>query len=286
LETVVKTLRGRPGEPVTVEVQHHGEDETKKLTITRAQIQLESVRGDTRQNGAWDYLLDPEKKIGYVRILQFGNRTAGEVRAALEKLQAQGVKGLILDLRGNPGGLMSEGVQVCDLFLKSGKIVTVRSQGNKEQNFEAKAEGTIDDLPLAVLVNRHTGSSAEILAACLQDHQRAVIVGERTFGRGIVQSLLPLKSTGGALRVTTGVFYRPSGRTIHRGKIAGHDAPADNAVGVSPDEGFEVEFSEEELQKFLEHRQARDVTAGDAANSFEDRQLAKALAHLREKVNP
>jgi carboxyl-terminal processing protease len=287
LEIVVKTLRGRAGEPVTLEVQRRGEERTQKLSIVRASIQLESVRGDRRTGGEWSYLLDGAEKIGYIRILQFGNRTAGELRSVLEKLQGQEVKGLILDLRENPGGLLPQAVAVSDLFLESGKIATVRSQGDKEQKFEASAEGTIKDLSLAVLVNRHTGSSAEIVAACLQDHQRAAIVGERTFGRGIVQSLLPLKTTGGALRITTGVFHRPSGGTIHRGRIAANEPTPQNAGGVSPDAGLEVEFSEEELQKYLEYRQARDVDPGnDKAESFEDRQLAKALAHLREKISP
>jgi carboxyl-terminal processing protease len=288
LESVVKMLRGPAGESVQVEVRHAGKDDATKLTITRAQIQLESVRGDVRKDGEWDYLIDPENKIGYVRILQFGARTTAEVQAALKKLQAQGVKGLVLDLRGNPGGLMSEGVQVCDLFIENGTIVTVRSQGDMVKTFQAEKEGTIDDLPLAILVNRHTGSSAEILAACLQDHQRAAIVGERTFGRGIVQSILPLKSTGGALRLTTGVFQRPSGGTIHRGKLAGQIAGQENAFGVAPTAGFEVELSEEEIQKFMESRHARDLAPGGkpAAKAFEDRQLEKALAHLREKIKP
>jgi carboxyl-terminal processing protease len=188
---------------------------------------------------------------------------------------------LILDLRDNPGGLLSEGAEVCDLFVASGKIVTVRGKGDQEHVIEAKEEGTIKDLPVAVLVNRLTGSSAEIFASCLQDHKRAAVIGEKTFGRGIVQSIVPLKATGGALKITTGVYLRPNGTMIYRPK------DAQERGGVSPDEGMEVVWSDEQLQQYHEYRQQRDIQPADAApGAFDDTQLAKALAHLREQIAP
>lgn len=285
LQKAVNSIRGKAGEPVELRIRRG--DDTRTFTIVRAALQLESVRGDTRtQEGGWQFLLDPEKKIGYLRILQFGGRTSGEVRAALEKLQELGAKAVVLDLRGCPGGLLAEAANICDLFLESGKIVSVRTRGGEEQVIEAKAEGTFKDLPVAVLANRHTASAAEIVASCLQDHQRAVIVGEKTFGQGLVYSMLPVKSTGGALRLATGIYVRPSGKTVYHPKANAERDAAQEDGRVTPNEGLEVSMSDEELNHYKQYRHARDLLPADGAAQapFEDRQLAKALEYLREKI--
>ena len=279
LKAAVNLLRGPAGEDVTFQVARGDKMET--LTVRRAAIALESVRGDRRDNRQWQYLLDADNKIGYIRILQFGRKTADEVRQALAQLKD--ARGLILDLRDNPGGLLAQGAAVCDLFVDEGTIVTVRGSDGKTQTIEATREEGFGDLPLVVLVNRTTGSTAEVVASCLRDHGRAVVVGERTWGRGIVQSILPLKTAGGALRLTTGVFVRPNGETIHRAK----DVPPGTAGGVLPSPGMDVAYSAEELEQHQHYRHKRDVEPDAAPPAgYEDRQLAKALAVLRERIRP
>lgn len=288
LVDAVKLLRGRAGESVTLEIQSAGADDSRKVTVERAAIQIESVRGDTRSGeGEWNLMVDAEQKIGYVRILQFGARTAAEVEAAVGKLRQQGARALVLDLRGNPGGMVQEAVKVADLFLREGKILTVRSQGDKQQTIEAKADGTIEDLPIAVLIDRYTASAAEIVAASLQDHKRAALVGERTYGQGVVRSLIPVQSTGGAVRLATGVWVRPSGQSIYRSRAAGGENQPANTGGVSPNEGLELKLADAELEAYRKYRSARDVGRGENEEPAvsQDKQLAKAVSYLREQLS-
>lgn len=284
LVSAVKMIRGPAGEKVSIGVQSG--DEHRLIAVERAAIELESVRGDQREGGAWKYFIDDDKKIAYVRILQFGRRTSQELRTVLEKLLADGMKGLVLDLRDNGGGLLGQAVETADLFLSTGQIVTVKGKDGKTNVFEAKAEGTLADFPLAVIVNRNTASSAEIVAASLQDHGRAVVVGERTFGRGVVQSIVPLTSTGGALKLTSAVYTRPSGKSLKRQRVEGRPREGDNEGGVFPSDGFAVEQSEEELRRYHQYRQQRDFPLpGAASEQFRDAALERALAAVKEKLN-
>jgi carboxyl-terminal processing protease len=199
-------LRGKPGTTVKLDVERKGWDKPHSYTLTRELIHVQAVE---------HALLEPG--IGYIKIKQFQERTDEEVLAALEKISADSggtVSGLVLDLRGNPGGLLDQAVKVADLFLTSGVIVTtVGRAGRKLEEETAKAYGTWDGFPMVCLVNGGSASASEIVAGALQDHQRAVIVGTQTFGKGSVQSVFEF-ADGSGLKLTVARYFTPSGRSI------------------------------------------------------------------------
>jgi carboxyl-terminal processing protease len=158
-----------------------------------------------------------DSKIGYIRLVQFGEKTSADLEAAIKKLKAQGMQALVLDLRWNPGGLLEQAVDVCEKFLPRGDLVVTTEGRNPSQNSVRNARGHGDELnnmPIVVLVNLGSASASEIVAGCLQDTKRAIILGEKTFGKGSVQSILPL-TDGSALRLTTAKYYTPSHKVIH-----------------------------------------------------------------------
>ncbi|MFC1704460.1 S41 family peptidase [Candidatus Omnitrophota bacterium] len=209
----VKRLRGKPGTKVTVKVLREKEQKLLDFTITREIIKIKEVKEAKVL----------EDTIGYIRLASFSEQTANEMKRALEDLTNQGVDSLILDLRNNPGGLLDIAEQISELFLEPGMTV-VSTQGRRVlQNsiYKANAKKTYLDWPIVVLVNEGSASGSEIVAAALQDNKRAIILGTKTFGKGSVQTVLPL-GDGSALRLTTSEYFAPSGRTI-------------NKVGVTPD---------------------------------------------------
>jgi carboxyl-terminal processing protease len=166
--------------------------------------------------GKKEFPLD-DTKIGYIRLVQFGEKTSGDLEAAIRKLKDQGMQALVLDLRWNPGGLLEQAVDVCQKFLPRGNLVVSTEGRNPSQNSARKARGHGDELnnmPMVVLVNLGSASASEIVAGCLQDSKRAIILGEKTFGKGSVQSILPL-ADGSAVRLTTAKYYTPSHKVIH-----------------------------------------------------------------------
>jgi carboxyl-terminal processing protease len=194
---------------------------------------------------------------------------------------------LIFDLRNNPGGLLEAAIEVCDLFVASGQIVSTRDRDERTiQAFDAQQEGTIGEFPMVVLVNQLSASASEIVAACLQDHDRAVVVGERTFGKGTVQELINLERPQGLLKLTTASYWRPSGKNIHRRK----DATEDEDWGVSPDQGLEVIVEDEELRRLSQWRASRDQYKPDGESppaeddSYFDPQLAKAIQCVEDRM--
>jgi carboxyl-terminal processing protease len=214
-------------------------------------------------------MLDAEKRVGYVRMTAFSRNTAAELRDALSELKKEKFRGLVLDLRFNPGGLLSSAIEVCDLFIAEGRIVSTKGRNTPERSWDAKKEGTFEGFPMVVLVNRYSASASEIVAACLQDHKRAVVMGERTWGKGSVQNVIELehengeKFAGSALKLTTASYYRPSGKNIHRFPDAGEKAE----WGVVPDDGYLAKLSERELVELMESRRARDIARGRAAGT-------------------
>ncbi len=257
LEDAAARMRGKPGEPVTLTVLHREESSPVEIQIVRAIIREDAVLGDTRNaDGSWNYFLEGHDKLAYVRINTFGERTSEKLRAVLRKLDERGTRGLILDLRNDPGGLLLAAVDVCDLFIDSGIIVTTRGRnGRVRRAISATGRGPYGELPIAVLVNRYSASASEIVAACLQDHDRAIVVGERTYGKGTVQEIIELEGSQGAIKLTTSSYWRPSGRNIHRLRHAGDD----DDWGVSPDPGYEVKLEDKELAKLLRWRLRRDI---------------------------
>jgi carboxyl-terminal processing protease len=235
LEDAVKKLRGEPGTRVTVTIQRPSSGVVKDYTLTRAVIQMKMVEDI---NGNKEFPLG-DNKIGYVCITQFGDKTGDELEAALRKLQAQGMKALILDLRWNPGGLLDEAVSVCQKFLPRGQLIVSTEGRDPAQNSVRRAAGRGDELhgmPVVVLVNLSSASASEIVAGCLQDLHRAIILGEKTFGKGSVQSIFPLDD-GSALKLTTAKYYTPSHRVIHE-----HGITPDIIVPMSDDEEALLQF--------------------------------------------
>jgi carboxyl-terminal processing protease len=214
LQEAVKTLRGEPGTQVKITVFRPSSGLTKEHTLTRAIINVDMVKDI---NGKKEFPLG-EDRIGYVRLVQFGEKTSDDLNAALKKLKSQGMQALILDLRWNPGGLLEQAVDVCEKFLPRGELVVTTEGRNPAQNSVRRAMGRgdmLNGMPIVVLVNMGSASASEIVAGCLQDLKRAIILGEKTFGKGSVQSILPLHD-GSALRLTTAKYYTPSHKVIHK----------------------------------------------------------------------
>ena len=206
LTDAVKVMRGEPGTDIVLTIVREGVDRPIEITITRDVIRVTSVRSRSLEPG-----------YGYVRISQFQVRTGENLREAVDKLQADadsGLKGLVLDLRNNPGGVLSAAVAVSDAFLNEGTIVyTEGRMEDAKLTFSAKGSDILEGIPLVVLVNAGSASASEIVAGALQDHRRAVIMGEKTFGKGSVQTVLPMDN-GSALKLTTALYYTPSGASI------------------------------------------------------------------------
>ena len=200
----VKKMRGPQGSQVTISVRREGVPRLIDIVLNREVIKIKSVRSRTLEKG-----------YGYVRLAQFQDRTTADLEQALDRLTKENdeLQGVVLDLRNNPGGLLSQAVKVADLFLESGMIVYTKGRlDNQQQKYLARAGG-YTELPLIVLVNGGSASASEIVAGAVQDHGRAVVLGTQTFGKGSVQTILPLDN-GAALRLTTALYYTPNGRSI------------------------------------------------------------------------
>ncbi len=213
LQNAVQQLRGEPGTEVTVTILRPSTGTVKDYKLKRDIIKVDMVKDI---NNKKEFPLG-EDKIGYIRLVQFGEKTSEDLEKAIKKLKSEGMQGLILDLRWNPGGLLDQAVEVCEKFLPRGQLVVSTEGRNKAQDSIRRANGHGDELngmPMVVLVNVNSASASEIVAGCLQDLHRAQIMGERTFGKGSVQSILPLQD-GSALRLTTAKYYTPSHKVIH-----------------------------------------------------------------------
>ncbi len=289
LNDAANLLRGKPGQSVAVTVEHLGEKTPVELTIVREMIQGDTVRGDTRNaDGSWNYFLADHKRIGYLRISSFTDNTPDELERALKWLVNHKMRGLVLDLRDDPGGYLAAAIDVCDMLIPSGVIVTTRRRdGRVSETYDASGEAEFTDFPMAVLIDRNSASAAEIVAACLQDHHRAVIVGQRSFGKGTVQEIIDLESGCGAMKLTTASYWRPSGKNIAKPRNAG---PKDS-WGVSPDDGFEVVVNDEELGRWEQWRGQRDTdlssvngsAAKESGEPFTDRPLQRAVEYLEKE---
>ncbi len=213
LQDAVKNLRGEAGTQVKLTILRPTSGELKEHTLTRSVINVDMVKDI---NSKKEFPIS-DNHIGYVRLVQFGEKTSEELDKALKKLRKQGMQALVLDLRWNPGGLLEQAVEVCEKFLPRGELVVTTEGRNAAQNSTRRAMGNGDMLggmPMVVLVNIGSASASEIVAGCLQDLKRGIILGEKTFGKGSVQSIVPLQA-GAALRLTTAKYYTPSHKVIH-----------------------------------------------------------------------
>jgi len=256
IEEAIRRLKGKPGSKVKLAVIHPGKHEKVEVTLTRENIHVDTVLGDRRKpDDSWDFMLMPKEHVGYVRVTVFTRDTAGELRTVLKQLRTAEMRGLILDLRFNPGGLLNSAIEVSDLFISEGRIVSTKGRNTPEQAWDAKKEGTFEGFPMVVLVNRYSASASEIVAACLQDHQRAAIVGERTWGKGSVQNVIELEGGKSLLKLTTASYRRPNGKDIHRF----FDNKDQQEWGVTPDKGFELKLSDGGMEELILDRRQRDV---------------------------
>jgi len=300
LQKVVEHIQGDPNTDVTLTVLHEGAKEPVDLKMTRAEIRIESVMGDTRDKinlEEWNFWVDRESKIAYVRVTEFTGTTVQELTRIVDGLQKAGLNGLIVDLRTNPGGLLEAAVDAASLFLQEGKtVVTTKGRGGVvEKEYKAKIKSNMKPgtyYPITVLINRNSASASEILAAALQDHARAVVIGERTYGKGSVQVLIEMEEGTTALKLTTASYWRPSGRNIHRFP----DSKEEDDWGVKPSKGFEIKLTDAERIEYFKWRRERDILRrpgqapkkadpdGKDKKEFRDRVMDKAIEHLRAEI--
>ena len=298
MEDVLTHIRGPVGSPIVLSVVHEGEEVPQDIELVRDTITVESILGDYRdENNRWQFHLLYDTRIGYMRITKFGDKTEEELTRHLAELTAEGIEALILDVRDNYGGTLDAAVGISDLFLRAGlPLVTTRDRDEViRERFVSTGGGGYLELPLAVLINHNSASAAEILAACLQDHKRAVIVGERTFGKGTVQRLLPVESGRSLLKLTAATYWRPSGDNIHRMPTDTESDP----WGVQPDEGFEAPMDEEQYLMWRKFRYRRDILGprqggslaeqfdeldGRIPESYTDEALEMAAGYLQSQI--
>ncbi len=231
IREAIEMLRGETHTEVTITVIHEGESEPAGITIERAKIHLNSAHG-TR-------IVDEESKIGYIAITSFQDNTIDDLDAAVKELEEQGMESLVLDLRFNPGGLLNIAVGMADKFIKKGLIVSTKGRHKSEwREYKAHKSGTYKNYQLIILVNNGSASASEIVAGAVKDHKRGLLLGTKTFGKGSVQSLIPIKSKKSALKLTTAKYYTPSGALIHE-------------IGIEPD--IKVDLTQKEVRGLYRH---------------------------------
>jgi C-terminal peptidase prc len=292
IQDAVKHISGPVGTKIKLTIERPGVDKPLDFEIKRGSVEVETVIGVKRKSDdTWDFMIDPDNKIAYVRLTQFSRNTERDLARALEKLKASsgGIKGFILDLRFNPGGLLTSAVQISDMFIDDGLIVTVKPRVGRETPYIGDHEGSLLDFPMVCLVNGHSASGSEIVSACLQDQKRAIIMGERSYGKGSVQNIQPFEE--GQMKLTTASFWRPSGKNLNRSSTKGKE---DEEWGVTPDKGYVVALNaktrdqlEEHLKK-MEGIPRRDLPSKEEKNvkkdDFKDVQLEQAVKYLRGQI--
>ena len=252
INQAVKIITGPTGTPVTLTIRHPG-GESEDYELVRQTIKIESLKGWLRRpEGGWDYYIDPEQQIAYLRLSGFQKESGDAITAEIDRLNREGARAVILDLRNNPGGLLTSAVEIADDFLSDGLIVETKSDRGVEQAPPERATRSRDDLkvPVVVLTNQFSASASEIVSGALKDLHRALIVGERTFGKGSVQMLFPLDRRQAYLKLTTSHYFLAGGGRIHR-------EPGSKTWGVEPD--VKVEMTPEQMRDAIKVRQAMDV---------------------------
>lgn len=290
LNEAVSKILGKEGTEVKLLVEREGVKEPLEFKITRGRVEVETVLGIKRKStDDWDYYIDPENKIAYLRLTQFARNSAQDMKKVVQALDKEGIKGLVLDLRFNPGGLLPAAVEISDLFIDDGVIVTIRQRNGREDVYTGEHEGSFLNFPMVCLVNSGSASGSEIVSACLQDHKRAVIMGERSYGKGSVQNIVTFKPTGGQLKLTTASFWRPSGQNLNKSSTKGTE---EDVWGVTPDKGYVLKLSIDERNKLAEFQRDQEIIQRHDApakkteetKDFKDRQLEMALDYLRGQI--
>ncbi|MCF6148146.1 MAG: S41 family peptidase [Candidatus Kuenenia sp.] len=265
IREAIRMLRGKPDTTTTLTVLHEGETTPVDIAIKRAKIHVNSIRGAK--------IVDEEQKIGYLALINFQENTVDDLDKAVKELLKQGMEGLILDLRFNPGGLLNAAVSVSDRFLKKGIIVSTRGR-DADQNilYRARRRSTYPNFPLVVLLNNGSASASEIVAGAVKDNKRGLLVGVKTFGKGSVQSLIPVRDGKAALKLTTAKYYTPSGECIHE---KGIEPDIEVPLDFSQMKELHVQLSAAKISKTPEDTQPEDTQKESLL--YKDLQLEKAI---------
>ena len=298
LTCAVKKITGPKGTPVKLTIKRAGEEKTRDIVITRGKIVVPTIRGWQRtDSGRWQYMIDQENHIGYIRLTSFSAESSEDLEKTLDKLEAQDLNGLVLDLRYNTGGLLESAIDVADKFLKEGLIVQRHSGfGRLPIYAEAKKRGTHPNYPLVILVNANSASASEIVAGALADkvHKRAILVGTRTHGKGSVQTITNIIGDGAQMKYTMAYYHLPSGQRVESREEMKKQDREDWGVGPN----IEVTLISEEIKEMIDVQRANDVlvkadhdNANDVVKKFTleetltaDRQLAIGLLVIRSKI--
>jgi C-terminal peptidase prc len=296
ISKAVKLIQGQADTKVKLTIQREGVEKPFDVEINRALIEVESVLGARRKtNDDWDFMIDHKNKIGYIRLSSFARNSARDMKAVMAHLLKQGVQGFVLDLRFNPGGLLNVAIDITDMYIDDGLIVSIRPRGgqSREARFNGRHEGSLLDFPMVCLVNGGSASGSEIVSAALQDHKRALILGERSYGKGSVQNIRDFEVVDpksgeilkAEIKLTTASFWRPNGRNLNKGSTSGKD---EDEWGVTPDKVIKLTAKERrdlfEHQRNLETIERPDRRANAKKDSFKDRQLDAALEYLRGQI--
>jgi carboxyl-terminal processing protease len=285
LNAAVKRILGKKDTKVKLTVQREGSPKPLEFEITRGNVIVESVLGYKRKtNDEWDFLIDHDNKIGYVRLTTFARNSYDDLKRAMNELVEGGIKGFILDLRFNPGGLLQSAVDITDLYIDDGLIVKIKPRVGRETPFTGKHRGSLLDFPMVCLVNGYSASGSEIVSAALQDWKRAYIIGERSYGKGSVQNIQEFE--GGQIKLTTASFWRPSGENLNKASTDGKET---DVWGVKPD--LEIKLSRKEREDLAEAQHKSEIIqhkakegANEAKAEFKDKQLDEALKYLRGQI--
>ncbi len=276
LNDAVKHMRGKPGSPITLTIVREGVEKPLEIVITRAVIKVESIKTE---------LLEPN--FGYLRISTFQERTAEDLRRALGEIKAENkgpLKGMVLDLRNNPGGILSAAVSVADAFIEKGLIVYTEGRVEDSQlRFSAKPDDLLSGASMVVLVNGGSASASEIVAGALQDTRRGIIMGSRTFGKGSVQTILPM-SNQAALKLTTALYYTPSGRSIQAEGIK-PDIILDRVEVAVVADGDPHGLKEADLSRHLANSKQRTKNGGAQKQARDAESMASSDYELYQALN-
>lgn len=272
LTDAVKRLRGKPGEAVNITVLRESDKKLLDFKITRDIIKIVDIK-DAK-------IIDD--KIGYVRLAEFRENTAADLSTALTRLNKEGMTALVLDLRNNPGGLLDSAIRVCEKFIEKGKLMLSTQGRIPSQNlqFFSRSKNPILDIPIAVLINEGSASGSEIVAGCLQDYKRAIIVGKKSFGKGSVQTVIPL-GDGSAIRLTTSKYLTPKGQQIHGKGVTPDIEIEEGTIQAAPKNGTELENGKDVFEE-LENREKNLKDGKEGLSKLkEDNQLIRAVDILK-----
>ena len=253
----VELLKGDIGESARLQINRDGE--FLSIDVVRRSIGVDSVVGDFRkEDGSWIFRLESNPRIGYLKLRQFGERTSDEVAEAVNQIRGE-IDSLIIDLRHNSGGLLTSAISICDMFLPDGKeIVSTQGRNRVRQSEHASTKSMLlpESVPIVILVNRYSASASEIVAGCLQDHDRAILIGEQSWGKGTVQNIIPVRPNRSAMKLTTASYWRPSGIPIDRYDAESRES---GVWGVRPENTNQISLSEDDVWRNLQKRNLREI---------------------------